>query len=197
MKKFCYVCGKEQDTKIITKEEVSIIRGEEIKSESHIRICSFCKEELFDEELDEENIQRTYDIYRKKYGILSPDEIKEVREQYGLSQRLFAKLLNIGEASIARYETGALPEKSLSNMIMLLKEPRNMKLLLYKNAEVLNHKEKYKLIQKINDLISQGECATSDEIDSHQLYILLKNNAKKEGKSIKAYIEEIIKKDVV
>ncbi|WP_296972257.1 MULTISPECIES: type II TA system antitoxin MqsA family protein [Tepidanaerobacter] len=95
MKKFCYVCGKEQDTKIITKEEVSIIRGEEIKSESHIRICSFCKEELFDEELDEENIQRTYYIYRKKYEILSQDEIKEVREQYGLSQRLFAKLLNI------------------------------------------------------------------------------------------------------
>ena len=168
MLKFCYNCGKEQRTEVITKEEISVIRGKEIVSTSNIRSCLVCKEELFDETLDEGNINRAYDVYRQKYGILSAEEIKGVREQYGLSQRAFANLLNIGAASIARYETGSVPEKSLSNMIMLLKEPRNMKMLLEKNEEALNHKEKYRLIQKINELFSQNECATLDEMDSYQ-----------------------------
>lgn len=70
-------------------------------------------------------------------------------------------------------------------------------MLLEKNEEALNYKEKYRPIQKINELSSQNECATSDEIDSYQLYRFLKNNAKREGKSIKSCIEEIIKKEVV
>ena len=168
MLKFCYNCGKEQKTEVITKEEISVIRSKDIVCTSNIRICSVCKKELFDEALDEVNISRAYDMYRKKYDILSSDEIRGIREQYGLSQRAFANLLNIGAASIARYETGSVPEKSLSNMIMLLKEPRNMKMLLEKNEEALNHKEKYRLIQKINELFSQNECATLDEMDSYQ-----------------------------
>ncbi|EGD50153.1 helix-turn-helix domain protein [Thermoanaerobacter ethanolicus JW 200] len=114
-------------------------------------MCSVCGEELFDEELEEENIQRVYDIYRKKHGILSPKEIKNIRESYGLSQRAFAKLLGIGEASIARYETGALPEKSLSNMIMLLKDPKNMEKLLEKNEEALTPREKIRLLRRLKE----------------------------------------------
>ena len=193
MLRFCYNCGNEQETEVITREETSVIRGKEITSTSNIRICSVCKEELFDEVLDEANINRAYDVFRQKYGILPAEEIKSIREQYGLSQRAFANLLNIGEASIARYETGSVPEKSLSNMIMLLKEPRNMKMLLEKNDEVLNHKEKLRLLQRINELSSQNECAALDEVDSYQLYCLLESNAKKEGKSIKSYFEELIK----
>jgi len=133
VKKFCPVCGIEQETDVIEKEEISNVRGDEIKALARIRICCVCGEELFDEELDEENIKRVYDIYREKHGILSPEKIKSIRESYSLSQRAFAKLLGIGEASIVRYETGALPEKSLSNMIMLLKDPKNMEKLLEKN----------------------------------------------------------------
>lgn len=58
-------------------------------------------------------------------------------------------------------------------------------------------KEKNRFIQKINELSSQNECATSDKMDSYQLYCFLKNNAKREGKSIQSYVEEIIKKEVV
>jgi len=123
VKKFCPVCGTERDTEVVKKEEVFNIRGEEIRTRSKIRFCSVCKEELFDESLDEENIKRVYDVYRERHGMLSPEEIKSIREKYGLTQSTFAKLLNISEDAVARYETGALPEKSLSNMIMLLKDP--------------------------------------------------------------------------
>ncbi|ADH59876.1 transcriptional regulator, XRE family [Thermoanaerobacter mathranii subsp. mathranii str. A3] len=192
MKKFCPVCGKEQETKVIEKEEISTVRGDEIKALAKIRVCSVCGEELFDEELEEENIQRVYDIYRKKHGILSPDEIRNIRESYRLSQRAFAKLLGIGEASIARYETGALPEKSLSNMIMLLKDPENMEKLLEKNKEALTPREKMRLLRRLKE-IKKDEEENAVKI-SKELYSLLEDKARREGKSTDKFIEEILRK---
>lgn len=191
MKKFCPVCGKEQETEVIEKEEVSTVRGDEIKALARIRVCSVCGEELFDEELEEENIQRVYDIYRKKHGILSPEEVRIIRESYGLSQRAFAKLLGIGEASIARYETGALPEKSLSNMIMLLKDPKNMEKLLEKNEKALTPREKMRLLRRLEEMKGDEENAVKI---SKELYNLLEDKAKKEGKSTDKFIEEILRK---
>lgn len=186
MKKFCPVCGTEQETEVIEKEEISNVRGDEIKVLARIRVCSVCGEELFDEELEEENIQRVYDIYRKKHGILSPKEIKNIRESYGLSQRAFAKLLGIGEASIARYETGALPEKSLSNMIMLLKNPKNMEKLLEKNEEALTPREKIRLLRRLEEI--KGDEEENAVKISKELYNLLEDKAKKEGKSTDKFI---------
>lgn len=191
MKKFCPVCGTEQETEVIEKEEISNVRGDEIKALAKIRICSICGEELFDEELEEENIQRVYDIYRKKHGILSPEEVRIIRESYGLSQRAFAKLLGIGEASIARYETGALPEKSLSNMIMLLKDPKNMEKLLEKNEKALTPREKMRLLRRLEEMKGDEENAVKI---SKELYNLLEDKAKKEGKSTDKFIEEILRK---
>ncbi|MGI1691680.1 type II toxin-antitoxin system MqsA family antitoxin [Thermoanaerobacter uzonensis] len=193
MKKFCPVCGKEQETEVIEKEEVSNIRGDEIKTLARIRVCSVCGEELFDEELEEENIQRVYDIYRKKHGILSPEEIKNIRESYGLSQRAFAKLLGIGEASIARYETGALPEKSLSNMIMLLRDPKNMEKLLEKNEDVLSQREKARLLRRLKEM-SEG---TKMIMIPEELYKLVEERAQIEGKNADKFVEDVLKRIVI
>ncbi|ERM92503.1 XRE family transcriptional regulator [Caldanaerobacter subterraneus subsp. yonseiensis KB-1] len=193
MKKFCPVCGTEQKTEVIEKEEISNVRGEEIKALAKIRVCSVCGEELFDEELEEENIQRVYDIYRKKHGIPSPDEIRNIRESYGLSQRAFAKLLGIGEASIARYETGALPEKSLSNMIMLLKDPKNMKKLLEKNEDVLSQREKARLLRRLEEMSERIKTITIPE----ELYKSLEEKAKIEGKNADKFVEDVLKRIVI
>lgn len=44
---------------------------------------------------------------------LTPQDIKDIRAKYGLSQRSFARLLGLGEASLARYEKGQKPSLSL------------------------------------------------------------------------------------
>ncbi len=48
---------------------------------------------------------------------ITPDSIKSIRKRYGLSQQGFARLLGIGEASMARYESGATPSKANANLI--------------------------------------------------------------------------------
>lgn len=50
--------------------------------------------------LDSQTLLKVYNEYRKKYKLLLPDEIKNIRKTYGLSQRSFAKLLNWGAKTI-------------------------------------------------------------------------------------------------
>ncbi|MBR5761833.1 MAG: hypothetical protein IKX87_07385, partial [Lachnospiraceae bacterium] len=90
MKKYCEECGKEVNTKIITKKEVYDVCGEAVEVEARVLICAECGEELFCEELDNATLVNAYNEYRKRHKLLLPEEIREIREKYGLSQRSFA-----------------------------------------------------------------------------------------------------------
>lgn len=64
----------------------------------------------------------------KHLGLLSPEEIRHIRETYGMSQEELSKIGGFGRASLARWETGALlPNRSSSALLYLLSFPENMK----------------------------------------------------------------------
>jgi transcriptional regulator with XRE-family HTH domain len=44
---------------------------------------------------------------RREARLLTPDEIRDGREKLGLTQKQFANLLGVGEATVSRWETGA------------------------------------------------------------------------------------------
>lgn len=54
-------------------------------------------------------LNAAFEIYRRKYGLLGPEDIRRIRKKYQLSQRGLASLLGRSPAAAARYETGALP----------------------------------------------------------------------------------------
>ena len=58
--------------------------------------------------------------------IMSAERIKSIRARYGLSQRSFAKLLGIGEASMVRYENGVEPSKANANLLRAAEDPKFM-----------------------------------------------------------------------
>jgi putative zinc finger/helix-turn-helix YgiT family protein len=54
-------------------------------------------------------------------GLITPAEIKEIRERHGLSQAEFARITKLGESSISRWERGRLlPSPSNSTFLKLL-----------------------------------------------------------------------------
>jgi len=58
---------------------------------------------------------------RKRRGLLTPREIKEVRERAGLSQSDMAELLGVGDRTYTRWETGrSIQNKSNDNLIRLV-----------------------------------------------------------------------------
>lgn len=53
------------------------------------------------------------DAYRAKQGLLTSNEIKELRKARNLTQRDLAEIMNIGIASIKRWETGTVQSGSM------------------------------------------------------------------------------------
>ena len=130
MKKYCDTCHDEVETKVITKKETYIVCGEEIEVAAKILTCKNCGEELFCEELDNQTLLSAYNIYRKKHKLLLPNEIIAIREQYGLSQKAFAKLLNWNDKTMSRYENGSIQNKTHNSILLFLKDPSNMRTLI-------------------------------------------------------------------
>ena len=133
MIEYCDICEKEVKTQIITRQETYNVRGEEITVNAQVLVCAECGEELFNEELDSVTLIDAYNEYRRRHKLLFPKEIKKIREQYGLSQSGFAKLLNWEDRTISRYENGAVQDQEHNSMLLFLKEPENMKSYLAKN----------------------------------------------------------------
>lgn len=157
MMEYCDVCGKEVKTKIITRQETFKVCGEDITIDAQVLVCAECGEELFCEELDSATLVNAYNEYRRKHKLLLPDEIKKIREQYGLSQRSFAKLLNWGDKTICRYENGSVQDKAHNSLLLFLREPENMRTYLTENEIMLDERQKTKLLDTVEKLEQDTE----------------------------------------
>ena len=157
MRKYCEECGREVETKVITKRESYDVCGESIEVDAQILVCAECGEEFYCEELDNATLIRAYNEYRRRHKLLLPEEIKKIREQYGLSQRSFAKLLNWGDKTICRYENGSIQDKAHNSLLLFLREPENMRTYLTENEIVLDERQKAKLLDTVDKLEQDTE----------------------------------------
>ena len=162
MKKYCDICQCEQETQVDNKRETFSVRGEEIETVSDIRICSICRNELFDEELDTKNLERVYQAYRNKHNLLSPFEIKQIRESIG-SGRTVASLLGWSQATFVRYEGGTIPSASHHEQLLRLKnDPTYLNYLYDSNKNKLTDREKRKILAQID---KTDPAAEQDPVD--------------------------------
>ena len=164
MRKYCEECGREVETKIITKKECYDVCGEQIEVDAQVLVCAECEEELYCEELDNATLTRAYNEYRRRHRLLFPDEIKKIREKYGLSQRGFAKLLNWGDKTICRYENGSIQDKAHNSLLLFLREPENMRTYLTENEISLDERQKAKLLAAVEKLEQDAEYRVGSRI---------------------------------
>jgi putative zinc finger/helix-turn-helix YgiT family protein len=59
-------------------------------------------------------------LYRKKHGLLSADEIRTIRERFGLTQNQLARLLHLGANTISRWESGRNVQTEAMEMLLRL-----------------------------------------------------------------------------
>ena len=157
MKRYCEECGKEVETKIIIKTEHYDVCGDPIEVDAQVLVCADCGEEFFCEELDNATLVNAYNKYRRNHKLLFPEDIKKIREQYGLSQRSFAKLLNWGDKTIYRYENGSLQDKAHNSLLLFLRDPENMKIYLMENEITLDERQKARLLKTVEKLEQDAE----------------------------------------
>lgn len=81
------------------------IKGEEVEVIAQTFVCTKCDMPMMDAEQMNVLRRAAADAYRKKHNLLTSEEIIKFRNILGMSQIAFANYLNVGEASIKRWET--------------------------------------------------------------------------------------------
>ena len=69
-----------------------------------LRVCGQCEFEYY----DKEGQDAQHEAVCRHFGLMTPAEIRQLRERHELSRAEFADLTGLGEATIARWERGAL-----------------------------------------------------------------------------------------
>ena len=119
MKVYCPYCKKEVEYRI-EKRDIKEFKGIEVNTFENVAICNECNEDLYVNEIENENNERIFKIYRKIANIITPQDIVNLRNKYDISQRELTSILGFGKMTINRYERGGLPSKSQSDYIKLL-----------------------------------------------------------------------------
>ena len=148
----CSNCEKETRLELVTKEEVIRVRNKPIKIELQYLRCVECGDEAFDPSLNVDPFSPAYRKYRKEYGFLQPEEIREWRKANKLTQGELAKLLGVGGATISRYENGALQDPSHEKLLRLAMNPSNLLQLVEESEGVFTESKKRRLIEDLEQV---------------------------------------------
>ena len=76
----CSNCEKETNLDLVTKEQVITVRKEPIKVAVALRRCAECGDEVLDPEAVQDPFDLAYREYRKRHGLLQPEEIRNLRK---------------------------------------------------------------------------------------------------------------------
>lgn len=147
--KYCDSCQKDVEALTIERTASYTFKDETFKIKERVLQCP-CGEDLYDELLDSETMKTLVSLYEDRVG-LTLDEIKSIRNQYGLSMELFSRILGWSKATIVRYETGKyIPDSSHMHVLKQLKEyPEKIDDFYKRNKHKFNEKEQERINKRL------------------------------------------------
>ena len=119
---WCLRCDTVGEFETTTEIRKAVVKGVNVEFEAIKAYCPKCGDPLFLYEAERVNQIRCFDEYKRKKGLLTSEEIIEIRKKYGLSQSELAKKIMVGSKNIARYEAGKIQDKSIDLLIRILDE---------------------------------------------------------------------------
>jgi putative zinc finger/helix-turn-helix YgiT family protein len=130
-------------------------RKEEFEINYHYYLCEDSGERFTSDELDRINTTQIHNMYRERYGVPFPDEIREIREKYDISASKMSEILGFGANSYRLYESGEIPSVANGRLILAIREPKDFIKQVEASSHLLTAKEKEKFIKKAEELALQ------------------------------------------
>ncbi len=140
--------------KLLIRPSTIAIRKEFFPVMYHVWHCEDTGEEFEDSRMMETNIRQASDQYRSKYNLPFPEEIREIREQYGISAAKMSEVLRFGINQYKQYENGELPSESNASLIFLAHHPKGFCQLVEFSG--LEEAEKENLKSKAEDVLEKN-----------------------------------------
>ena len=170
-KDYCPYCMKLNKINFVERNEIIEIKDENISVNYKIRQCTVCNQ-FFSHSSDADPYDIAYRIYREEHNMTQPEDIKELREKYRLTQGELGKLLGWGAVTLSRYENGALQDDAHQNSLWWLENPQYVLELISKRPKVLK-KRKIEYIVKLcrfnYNLIEWDNKDNSQKFDSSRM----------------------------
>src|SRR5208337_4759331 len=112
----CFKCNSEE----FDIRESSVrqeFRGEKLDVKTHVSVCKCCGWQTLGSGQADELRQQTVDKYRRNHCLLTSSEIIARRTALGMSQQAFADFIEVGVASVKRWERGFVQEPVYDKLI--------------------------------------------------------------------------------
>ncbi|MEA3442923.1 MAG: DUF4065 domain-containing protein [Chloroflexota bacterium] len=159
----CTNCERETQFDRIVKKETFDLKGEPITVEVEYSKCQNCGDEVLIPGVNPDPFDLAYREYRKKHGLLQPEDIRNWRKAHHLTQSELARLLGLGTATISRYEKGALQNESHERLLRLAMKSTNLLKLVEESEQVFSAEEKKKLLETLRES-DEASCSVDDTI---------------------------------
>ena len=114
--------------------------------------CDETKERFTTTALDEVNVGQVYNQYRAKYGIPFPDEIKRIRQRYGLPASKMSQILGFGDNQYRLYENGDMPSEANGKILMSIQNPHIFENFVTNARNQFEEDEFAKILNKVKSV---------------------------------------------
>ncbi len=155
----CAICN-EGNALEASRQVTRQFRGEDYVINESFYNCDSCKAEYSSTEQDQLAVTQVYNLYREKYRILFPDQIKAIRERYQLSASKMSEVLGFGINTYRNYENGEIPNQPHSELIMLISDPIIFKRTFERKRDTLKSNEYSRLSNLVDELRQHSESPT-------------------------------------
>lgn len=118
----CMCCMKEHSVKKVSLEESTTFKGIKVYFNAEYFYCDKTDEYYEDENNIQQNDIAMKNAYRKTQGLLTSNEIIDIRNTYGISQSDLSTLLGWGEKTITRYEGHQVQDAAHNSILQRLKD---------------------------------------------------------------------------
>ncbi|MFA7566606.1 MAG: type II TA system antitoxin MqsA family protein [Alkalispirochaeta sp.] len=146
----CPNCGTVQNANTTVREETYTYKGEPVTLQHELSVCAVCGTEVATAQQAEESLIAVREVYRNRHGLISPDEIRSIRQRYGAGQKPFGIILGLGESTIANYERGELPTAANSNLIRLMDDPNVFRALFDERHDLIGPTQRKRIEPRLN-----------------------------------------------
>ena len=158
---------------LVEEKATTTYRGEEFDYPRRYYRCDDTGIAFTDDETDAWSLEQIYSQYREKYGIPAPEEIKAIREQYGLSATTMSKILGIGDNQYGLYENGEMPTKNIGRMIATIKDKNIFSMYVDMAKNQFTEKENNRIREKVAKVFGTGSYyIENNKYSSQWLFVL-------------------------
>jgi HTH-type transcriptional regulator/antitoxin MqsA len=114
----CAVCGADSVTVVREPRQVTADDGVTLSFEDEFSRCQRCGVDFYTHEQSLASSRASAGVLRTHEGLLSPEEIRSIRERLSLTQAQLEQALGVGAKTVVRWERGTVRQSRVADRLL-------------------------------------------------------------------------------